>query len=278
MAAAGGGFGGNPFGGGGNPFGGGMPATPARRRVAITADENSNLVFVTGPADKIALAKQFLTDWRTRPRARVPRTIPPLPPQVKRFPVAGGNADAIATMLKEKYKDSAFGAHHAVGNNEVMVFAPVADLFEIAEDIKATERGGQKVELIRVRTMDGSKMATTLKAMLGERHRQDADRPVHRVGGRRHHQGPRHPGPDRRDQGGGQGADAGEGNSLRVISLDKGSGAAVAEELKRMLKAMGKDVQIVNPKDVSQPGAPRQAEGQGQAREAREVGHHGGHP
>ena len=49
-------------------------ATPAKRRVAITSDENYNIVFVTGPADKIALAKQFLTDHGgAGPRSKAPR-------------------------------------------------------------------------------------------------------------------------------------------------------------------------------------------------------------
>ena len=250
-----GGFGGgNPGGFGGNPFGM-QPATPAKRRVAITADENYNLVFVTGPADKIALAKQFLTEQEDRAKEQGAKPIPTKPPQMQRFPVEGGNADAIATMLKEKYKDAPSVRIVAVGNTEVMVFAPVADLFEIGDDIKATQRGGQKVELIQVRTMDGSKMATTLKAMLGDRDKtptapyiESREGDVIAVHGTQ-------------DQIteiklAVKVLDTGEGNTLRVISLDKGSGAAVAEELRRMLKEMGVDAQIVSPKDITNPKEP----------------------
>ncbi|HEX5272038.1 MAG TPA: secretin N-terminal domain-containing protein, partial [Gemmataceae bacterium] len=246
----GGGFQGFP----GFPGGGMQAATPAKRRVAITSDENANIVFVTGPADKIGLAKQLLTELEEK-ASKLPnaKPIPQLPPKLERFPVEGGNADAIATMLKEKYEKAPAVRITAVGNTEIMVFAPVADLFEISEDIKSTQRGGQKVELIQLRTLEGSKVATTLKAMLGERTDKNPTAPyiesqegdVLAVHGTK-------------DQiaeikAAVAALDAGGNNSLRVITIDRGSGAAVAEELRRMFKEMGIDVQIVNPKDITNP-------------------------
>ena len=131
---------------------------------------------------------------------------------------------------------------------------PVADIFEIGDDIKGVERGGQKVELIQVRTMDGSKMATTLKAMLGERTDKTPTAPY--IESRDGDIIAIHGTQDQINEikAAVKALDTGEGDSsLRVISLEKGSGAAVAEELRRMLKEMGKDVQIVNPKDITNP-------------------------
>ncbi|HZT78597.1 MAG TPA: secretin N-terminal domain-containing protein, partial [Gemmataceae bacterium] len=256
------GFGG-PGGPGGFPFfnrGGPamqQPQTPPKRRVAVAADENSNVIMVTGPADKIALAKQFVTDLEKKAKDSGAKRIPKdNTATVERYPVEGGNADAIANVLKQKYDGVNSVRISAVGTSEVMVYAPVADQFEIADIIKKTQRGGQTVEMIPIRTADATKIAAMLKNMVGDRDKSPSAPFIEAQEG-----GDLIAVHGTKDQineikAAVKVLDSGAGNSLRVITLQKGSGSAVAEEIRRMLKEMGRDVQIVNPADVTSPGKP----------------------
>src|SRR5262249_12429360 len=102
----------SPFGRGGFPGGQGgpMPAMPAVRAGPapkirmhyVTADERTNTILVTGPADKIAQAKDILK------RIDIPQAgqQPVLtgPSVLKSYPVPAGTADALAKTLSEIYK------------------------------------------------------------------------------------------------------------------------------------------------------------------------------
>ena len=57
------------------------------------------------------------------------------PPMVKRYAVPPNSADAIAALLKEKYKDVPSLRLAAVGNNEIMVYAPKVYQDDIASHL-----------------------------------------------------------------------------------------------------------------------------------------------
>ena len=149
---------------------------------------------------------------------------------MKRFPVAGGNADAIATMLKEKYKDAAFGSHHRRRQQR-------------GHGLRARRR-----HLRHQRRYQGRRARRAEGRAGPDPHHGRQQDGRHAEGHVRRPATRRRPPPSSRRADGDiikihgtqdqiteikaaiKELDNGAGNSLRVISLDKGSGAAVAED------------------------------------------------
>ncbi|HYV35783.1 MAG TPA: secretin N-terminal domain-containing protein, partial [Gemmataceae bacterium] len=114
-----------------------QPAAKGNRAIkphTIGYDDATNLVFVTGPPDKVNLAKQVLAklDVPMPPGADVR---PQGPPTLKTYLVPAGNAESTAKMLQDIYKSSSSMRINAVGTTQIMVYAPVADQMEIAAHI-----------------------------------------------------------------------------------------------------------------------------------------------
>src|SRR6202011_3933402 len=90
-------------------------ATPKIRMHYVTADERTNTVLVTGPADKIAQARDILK------RIDVPQqNQPPVlggPATLKTYPIPGGTAEALAKTLSDIYKNSTTVRITNAGNN-----------------------------------------------------------------------------------------------------------------------------------------------------------------
>ncbi|MGL4423599.1 MAG: secretin N-terminal domain-containing protein, partial [Gemmataceae bacterium] len=141
--------------GGFNQFQPQMPPTDPRGRnsgisggiaarfksVAISVMEQTNTILITGPADKIAAAQKFLKDIDVGTPGMLPRLIGP--PEIRTYAVPGGSAADVATTLTNVYKSSTLVRITALPNsNSIMVYAPPADHFEIAAQL----RGTQKIE------------------------------------------------------------------------------------------------------------------------------------
>jgi type II secretory pathway component GspD/PulD (secretin) len=249
----GGGFGG-PFGG---PFGGQIPQQPAQAATApkirmhyISVDEQSNAVLVTGPADKIEQAKAIIK------RIDVPAQEGQKPvlygaPVLKTYSVPGGNAEALAKNLQEIYKAVPGIRISAVGSSSIMVYAGPGDQFEILEHIKGSKEQNGAPEVIPLTTLDATEVVDTLKGMFGGDGKSggpylkaDTSRNAVVVKGTS----------DQMDEirvalrALGEGGAPALGGTMRVINLDRGSAAAVAEELERMLpKLLQNPVQIITP-------------------------------
>ena len=213
------------------------------------------MVLVRGPADKVGSAKQILTKLETEAgKAPGAKMVIVGPATTKRYQVDGGNADAIVAILKEKYKDAPSVRIAAVGNNEIMVYAPVADVFDIADTVKELQRGGRKPEQVTIRTTDAAKLAETLKAMFGDRIKNPTAPYIEAKDGS-----------DVVILHGTQEEiseiraaikvlDTGDNNSMRTFSLERGSGEAVAEMLKMFLeKSGGTNVEILKPNKIETP-------------------------
>jgi type II secretory pathway component GspD/PulD (secretin) len=236
----------------------GQPAPRPPRQVAVVAAEDSNMVIVTGPPDKVAEAKQTLTDLEEKAKAAGAKEQPAGPPFVKRYPVPTGDAQPLAQMLQEKYRTSQSVRVVALGQTELMVSAPPAEQFDIAALI-SDGLGTQKVKVIPLKNGDGYFMEDTLRGMFGDRYKS-----------------PKSPYIEARTKNDitVQGSDeqiaqveaavkvldvpssSYAPGGMRVISLDRGSGAAVAEELQRLLKEMGKDSKVIGPGGSAEPKPP----------------------
>src|SRR5262249_7923568 len=130
-------FGPNFFGrgGGGRDGGGGQPpaqpaAAPKIRMHYITVDERRNSVLVTGPANKIAQAKQILEKIDVK-QGDQPEIING-EPFLKIYPVPAGNAEALATLFKERYTNTPVRIQPG-GTSSILVWAAPSDQLEIGK-------------------------------------------------------------------------------------------------------------------------------------------------
>ena len=225
----------------------------------ITSDDAKNLILVTGPPEIIAKAKDIVENQLDKPG---PGQKPILigPPAFKTIPVPDGNADSLAKDLSNIYPPSSTLRITAVGTNALRVYACPEDMDKIETDINNGLKGIKGV-MIDVGGVDAAKAATTLQAMYGTAAtggpyiEAQPDQNAVLVRGT-----PAQVQEIRdliRVMNGGGVPDVGVGtapsvnaSTTRVITLENGSGAAVADELKRLLQKMRS-----NPIHVISPGA-----------------------
>ncbi len=240
------------------PGGQARPPAPKVRPIAVVAAEDSNTIIVTGPPDKVAEAKQTLIDLEEKSKAGGAKEQPIGPPMVKRYTVQGGEAQPLAQMLQEKYRLTASVRVVSLGPNELMVSAPVADQFDIAALISEGV-STQKVKVIPLKTDDGYSMEDTLRGMFGDRYKspraayiEARTRTSITVQGTEEQIAEVEAAVKVLDVPSSSFA----GGSMRLISLDRGSGAAVAEELQKLLKGLGKSAKIITPGEPGEPSKP----------------------
>ncbi|MCS7045348.1 MAG: hypothetical protein NZO58_03225, partial [Gemmataceae bacterium] len=234
------------FGGFGGSRGGGSVTERRVRAHHISSDERTNTVFITGPADKIALAKKILKDFDVPTGEQ--RPINPGPPILQLYTVPSGNADSMAKVLLDIYKGSSTVRITAISSTQIMVYASPEDQFDIARHIQSGRLPDPKTEKIPVISLDAEKIAKTLQAMFGDvkggapfidfepvsnsiivkgsvDQIRDVKAAIKAI----------------------TSDDAQEGN-IRVISLDKGSAVTLAEALQRLIaETRGNEVRILRP-------------------------------
>lgn len=233
-------------GGGGDPRRGGTPLMiPKIRMHYISADERTNTVHVTGPANKIAQARDLLKKFDTPQPGQ--KAVISGPPDLKTYQVPAGNAVAVAQSLSEIYRSVPTIKIFAGNSTTIMVYATPEDQFEIARQILGTNERNTKTELIPLMTLDATTVASTLNRMFtppltgvgatattgtgGPFIEADANRNAIMVRGTAEQVlevqtvlksiG-----------------ESGLTGNLRVINLDKGNAATLAEELQRLMKQL----------------------------------------
>jgi type II secretion system protein D len=153
----------------GGPGGGGDRQPPSNvpmpkiKMFYISVDDRNNSVLVTGPADKIAQAREIMKKIDVGQPGQQPFQVSA--PIIKTYAVTPGSADTVAKTLQEQYKGNTFVRISAVGGNQVMVYAGVDDQFEIARLISGADPRSNDTVLLPVATMDTEKLAMTLKGM-----------------------------------------------------------------------------------------------------------------
>jgi type II secretion system protein D len=266
----GGGFGG-PGGGFGGPGGGGFnqggfpqqqqpqqmqAAMPKIRFHHVAIDEKANKVYVTGPMDIRAKCKDMLQKIDVGDRER-PKSTEMI---FQTYPVTPGTADTVTKQLQDIYANSKVIRIASVGTGVIMVYAPPADHFDIAELLKGTRiPADTKVVQIPVQTLNAEDIAKTLTAMFsadpkagGPYIQGDNNRGILMVKGTAEQV------KQVQDAYKDIGEDTLAAGNMRAITLEKGSAASLAEYLGQMLRERGYKV------DVQLPGGeqkkPEQAE------------------
>ena len=246
--------GGGPGGGGGGPGGGGMRAFPVMptgkqsRPYYVSVEERNNKVLVSGPQDVITRAENILKQIDKGEPGQGIRPQPG-PYSLKTYAVSPGTAEAVAKQLSEVYKLSPTIRIAPVGANSVMVYATFPDHVDIAtlvEGVRPTPE--PKNEIISIKSVDVNTVVTNLIAVFGD---QKAGGPYMA------------PDPSGRNAIVVRGtpqqvtdvktflkdideASIASGN-MRSINLRQGSGVSLAEELGRMFKERGFNVDVIIP-------------------------------
>jgi hypothetical protein len=161
-----------PFGPGGGPGSSrsssrDLPITPKIRMHYVGVNEPDNTVWVTGPADKVALARTIVekADVKTAD-GQAPVLIGP--PKFQTYQVPGGNAQAIAQTLERIYEPNQNRRITVLNNNTLYVYASPEEHVEIARHISGGQAPPNPPKLIGLSTLDAATVAPKLTAMFGD--------------------------------------------------------------------------------------------------------------
>ena len=227
---------------------------PSLRMFYISADERTDTVLVTGPADRIAQARDIMK------KIDIPQAPGKKEPELKTFPVAAGTAADVAALLRDMYKSSMIIRISPIGTNQVMVYAPPSDLIDIAGIIEGNATGGSPnvVKLIPLNTLDATEASITLKNMFPQDPKtlvgpvidSDTTRNAIRAKGSREQV--------EDIEMAIKAIDGPAGSNALVISLEHGSGAQMAAFLQKLLEERGQPVKVIAPSFAPKP-APKPA-------------------
>ena len=216
---------------------------------AITSDEATNTVFVSGPADKLAMARIMLKNIDVGSEKYVIG-----PALMKTYSIPQGNAEAVAAMLTANFKDSNTVKITAIGNSSVLVYAYPADHFRISKDLETSKPAGGAIKIM-LTTLDSNRVVDTLKAIYSSSDGKagypyietdisdnaiivkGSDEQIGEVKDIVKALGEQPAG------AGGQGI-----SSLKIITLEKGNAAALAEAIQKALEQLRQNpVNVINP-------------------------------
>jgi type II secretion system protein D len=262
------------FGGGGFPpqdFGGGRGgrdrgtatgAGPRFKSVQIVVQEATNTILITGPADKLAVAKSMLEKIDVGLDGQKPRPVGGVP-ETHIYSVPGGTADAVAKTLTAQYKGSQVVQITALpGGSSIMVVGYPGDQFDIASQLKfGDQKVGNQIEFVPLSTLSPSTTATLLTKALGggtsatgglfvEASSEGAQSGLLLRGAPDQIREAKefiYAAGEERPAGTGGSTTPGSGN-VRILTVDKGNTAALAELLAEMMRQSGyTPPTIVNP-------------------------------
>jgi type II secretion system protein D len=106
------------------------------RKMTVSCDEERNQITVQGPADLVARAKEFLTEYDKPIKgsgSQEQKALNPGTAQTKIYYVPAGTADALAKTISTRYKDSNIVVAMAITTGQLLITAPPADHEAIAK-------------------------------------------------------------------------------------------------------------------------------------------------
>lgn len=145
---------------GNDPRGG--SATARNKTVQIAVDDDSNIVIITAPEDKIGQAKKIIEDLDKPTPGQQPLLI--TPPVLKTYSVPVGTADATAKAITERYPWIRVTAIAA--SNQIMVVASADDHGKVSNVLTGGNPTGPAVEgvskVIPINSSDPKELAAIL--------------------------------------------------------------------------------------------------------------------
>lgn len=154
--------------GGRDSRGSSTPSVGSRfKSVQISTVETTNTIIITAPADKIAAATKFLKEIDVAQPGEPMRVVGP--PELRNYGVSAGTADQLAKTLTDVYKSSSVVRITALPTrNEIMVYAPPADHFDIVKLINGQKevKSSTTIEVIPIVSFrDPKEIVDQLKRM-----------------------------------------------------------------------------------------------------------------
>jgi hypothetical protein len=217
---------------------------------AITSDEQTNTVFVAGPADKLAQARALLQQIDRGSDRYVTG-----PPILRAYTILSGNAEAVANMLTQSFKNSDLVKIAALDSSHLLVRAFPQDHFTIARDLESSKPSSGTVKLVLNHT-DASRIVDTLgkiyangdgKAGYPYFEADNIENAIIVKGSTEQISEVRGIMNVLTDQGI-QSNDSVANSKIRVIALDRGNPAALAEAVQKTLQRLRQNpVHIVDP-------------------------------
>jgi type II secretion system protein D len=141
-----------------------QPAVPAPkvRMHYVRADDRSNTIYVAGPADKIAQAREIIERLDVGQDGQKAIDIGDM--QLKMYSIASGNADALAKTLQERYKPPI--KIYSAGTSSIVALAYPEDQKEIDALIKGSKN--VKTVSVELAILDAATTATKLQGYFGD--------------------------------------------------------------------------------------------------------------
>jgi type II secretory pathway component GspD/PulD (secretin) len=215
----------------------------------LAVDDRTNTVLVSGPPDTVARAKSTLAKIDAPARDQPPPALGP--PILKMHAVPTGRAEAFAGLLQKVFAKEDVKIV-AAGPDAILVWAQPEDQLTIARDIQGAAPP-IATELITLTSLQAARVLDTLRAMFGKTPflEADADRNAIVVRGTR----------EQIDEvkaalrALGE-APPGAAGGPRIITVERGSAAALAEALQKMLPQVRPlSVRVILPGDKAPPPA-----------------------
>ena len=218
----------------------------------MTSDRVTNTVIISGPADKILQAKEILSKIDVK-QFEGQQGILTGKPEFQNHHLPGGGAETTQKLLTEVYKDDPAVRIQVSGPDKLFVYADPQTHLDLRSIITANFQPTLlKSELLILYRLDPFYFADSVKSMLKDGPYIEADRDNNGIRVR----GTEEQIKDVKTiiKAFDDNPFTGEGGNTRIINLDKGSGATVAEALYLLLMKMRPDAKI----DLLVPTNPEQ--------------------
>jgi general secretion pathway protein D len=237
---------------GGGQGGGNTQRTRTVRETTISSEKTTNTVYVNGSADKVDLARKIVVDL-DKPAHPGDQGLLTGKPLFQYHDLSGGSAETMAKILSEIFKTDDSVRISVSGPSRLFVYGDPQTHLEINNIVKDSTPPSLKAEVISLKRLEASKLADTLKNMFPDSKNGspfiEADTEQNAI---------RLRGTDGQIKevttvigvldgtplGGGDNGDGGDASKSRMIILEKGSGATVAEAMAVLFKKLRPDIDV----------------------------------
>jgi type II secretory pathway component GspD/PulD (secretin) len=227
--------------------------TKTGRTYSLAIDERTNTVHVRGSAELVSQARAILAKIDV---SKGQGPIVPPSPILKIYTVSPGSAEPLVKTLQEAYRGSSTQIS-TVGSNRIMVYATPEDQLAIAGPLQAEMPAPPPtIEVVPLTSLNASRTLESIRTLLGAGRSApvllaDSERNALIVRGTREQVGEVKAALKALGE---SGAPAG---GVRVITLERGDAATLAEEIQRLLQNMRPNpVRVIVPGGKPAP-APR---------------------
>jgi type II secretory pathway component GspD/PulD (secretin) len=208
-------------------FGPGSAPKVMGRVATLAVDDRTNTVFVVGLPDRITQARRLLIELDVQQQGQPPILLGA--PVLKTYTVA--HAEAVAKLLGEVYRDVPLVRVQALGPNQIAVYARPEEQIQIAGFIPQSSELG--VDVIPLTSFEADRAVDTLRAMFGGPGgpylEADPQRNTVIVKGTKEQIS------EIKMALRTFGESSGKAGGMRILTLEKGSAATMAEALRHIL-------------------------------------------